>query len=112
YRAMASFLILIRRIFLLMAVPAVMAFPAAAAAPVSSKPNILWITADDMGPHLGCYGFDYADTPNLDAFAARSLRYRKCWSNAPVCAPARTALITGMYPTSLGAEHMRSEVAL
>jgi uncharacterized sulfatase len=76
------------------------------------RPNILWITAEDMGPHLKCYGFDYADTPNLDALAARSLRYRKCWSNAPVCAPARTTLITGMYPPSLGAEHMRSQVRI
>ena len=84
--------------------------PALAAAP--ARPNILWITAEDMGPHLKCYGFDYADTPNLDALAARSLRYRKCWSNAPVCAPARTTLITGMYPPSLGAEHMRSQVRI
>lgn len=77
-----------------------------------ARPNILWITAEDIGPHLKCYGFDYADTPNLDALAARGVRYRKCWSNAPVCAPARTTLITGMYPTSLGAEHMRSEVRI
>lgn len=75
-------------------------------------PNILWITAEDIGPQLKCYGFNYADTPNLDALAARGVRYRKCWSNAPVCAPARTTLITGMYPTSLGAEHMRSEVRI
>ncbi len=76
------------------------------------KPNILWITVEDIGPHLGCYGAKDAVTPNLDAFAARSLRFDVCWSNAPVCAPARTALITGVYPTTLGAEHMRSLVAL
>ncbi len=76
------------------------------------RPNILWITAEDMGPHLKCYGFEYAETPHLDALAAGGLRYRMCWSNAPVCAPARTTLITGMYPPSLGAEHMRSEVRL
>jgi uncharacterized sulfatase len=61
-----------------------------------------------MGPHLGCYGDRYANTPNLDRFAERSLRYVNVWSNAPVCAPARTALISGMYPTSTGSEHMRS----
>ncbi len=76
------------------------------------RPNILWITCEDMGPHLGCYGDRYAQTPNLDRLAARGLRYRVCWSNAPVCAPARTAIITGVYPTSLGAEHMRSEVRM
>ena len=78
----------------------------------ADRPNILWITSEDNGPHLGCYGDEYATTPNLDAFAEKSCRYLHCWSNAPVCAPARTAIITGMYPTSLGAEHMRSMVRL
>src|SRR5439155_3650351 len=58
----------------------------------------------------GCYGDTYATTPNVDALAKRGLLYTHCWSNAPVCAPARTTIITGMYPTSLGAEHMRSMV--
>jgi uncharacterized sulfatase len=75
-------------------------------------PNILWITAEDINPHLGCYGDTYAATPNLDRFAAGALRYRNCWSTAPVCAPARTTIISGVYPTCLGAEHMRSEVAM
>lgn len=78
----------------------------------AEAPNILWITAEDIGPELGCYGDAYAETPNLDALAQRSLRYKMAWSVAPVCAPARTAIITGMYPTSLGAEHMRSRVKL
>jgi arylsulfatase A-like enzyme len=76
------------------------------------RPNFLWITSEDNGPQLGCYGDTYADTPNIDALAAKSQRYLNCWSNAPVCAPARTTIISGMYPTSLGAQHMRSEVAL
>jgi uncharacterized sulfatase len=75
-------------------------------------PSVLWITNEDMGPNLGCYGDQFAMTPNLDALAARSLRYTNASSNAPVCAPARTAIITGMYPNSIGAEHMRSEVRL
>ena len=74
------------------------------------RPNILWISSEDNGPQLGCYGDEYAITPNLDALAARSLRYDKCWSNAPVCAPARTTIITGMYGPSIGSEHMRSLV--
>ena len=78
----------------------------------SERPNILWITSEDNGPHLGCYGDELARTPVLDALAERGLRYRRAWSNAPVCAPARTTIISGMYASSLGAEHMRSEVRL
>lgn len=76
------------------------------------RPNILWITSEDNGPQLGCYGDNYSNTPNIDRLASKSLRYLNCWSNAPVCAPARTTIITGMWPTSLGAQHMRSEVRL
>jgi len=75
-------------------------------------PNILWITTEDMGPHLGCYGDKYAQSPTLEALAARSFRYTNACSNAPVCAPARTTIISGLYPPSTGAEHMRSETRL
>jgi arylsulfatase A-like enzyme len=76
----------------------------------ASKPNILWISAEDHGPHLGCYGDAYATTPNLDAFAKHAYRYTKASSNVPVCAPARTTIISGMYPPSTGSQHMRSRV--
>ncbi|MCA9129712.1 MAG: sulfatase-like hydrolase/transferase [Planctomycetales bacterium] len=76
------------------------------------RPNILWITSEDNGPELGCYGDEFADTPNIDALAAKGLRYNNCWSNAPVCAPARTTIISGIFPTSLGGQHMRSQVRL
>lgn len=79
---------------------------------IGKHPNILWITSEDNGPQLGCYGDEYAKTPNIDALAQRSLRYHRCWSNAPVCAPARTTIISGMYATSLGGHHMRSGVRL
>lgn len=75
-------------------------------------PNILWISSEDNGPHLGCYGDTYADTPNLDALAAKGMKYLHCWSNAPVCAPARTTIISGIFPPALGAEHMRSDTVL
>lgn len=75
-------------------------------------PNILWIVSEDINPQLGCYGDTYADTPNLDRFARGALRYRNCWSSAPVCAPARTTLISGVFPPSTGSEHMRSMVAM
>lgn len=78
----------------------------------TERPNILWITTEDHGLHLGAYGDEFAHTPTIDAFAERSFRYEVAWSDAPVCAPARTAIITGVYPTSLGAEHMRTDVKL
>jgi arylsulfatase A-like enzyme len=77
-----------------------------------SRPNILWITSEDNGPELGCYGDDYATTPNLDAFASTGMMYLNAWSTAPVCAPARTTLISGLYPPSTGAQHMRSMTKL
>ncbi len=77
-----------------------------------ARPNILWITSEDNGPQLGCYGDKFANTPNIDQLAARGMMYTNCWSNAPVCAPARTTIITGVFPTSLSAQHMRSQVAL
>ncbi|MDB4558008.1 sulfatase, partial [bacterium] len=84
----------------------------ATATATGATPNILWITSEDNGPQLGCYGDKYANTPNIDALAERSLRYHRCWSNAPVCAPARTTIISGMHATSLGGHHMRSGVKL
>ncbi len=74
------------------------------------RPNVLWLTSEDHGPHMGCYGDTYATTPNIDKLAARGVIYAHCWSNAPVCAPARTTLISGMFATSTGGEHMRSMV--
>ena len=74
------------------------------------RPNILWITSEDHGPHMGCYGDPCATTPQVDGLAARGMIYRHAWSCAPVCAPARTTLISGLYATSTGAEQMRSMV--
>src|SRR5436190_1243457 len=82
------------------------------AAAAQERPNILWITCEDIGPQLGCFGDSYAETPNLDKLAARGMRYLYAWSNAPVCAPARTTIISGLYPPSTGSEHMRSMTRL
>ncbi|WP_158860933.1 sulfatase-like hydrolase/transferase [Lunatibacter salilacus] len=73
-------------------------------------PNILWISHEDLSPIYGCYGDDYARTPNIDQLATKSTRFNKAYSNAPICAPARSTLITGMYATSLGTQHLRSEI--
>jgi arylsulfatase A-like enzyme len=75
-------------------------------------PNIIWITSEDHGPHLGCYGDKFARTPNIDKLAKKGMIYKMCWSNAPVCAPARTTIISGLYPPSTGSEHMRSMTRL
>ena len=72
------------------------------------RPNILWIVSEDNTILLGSYGDQFATTPNLDQFATESIRYKNAFSTAPVCAPSRNTLITGMYPPSLGTEHMRS----
>ena len=76
------------------------------------RPNILWLSTEDIGPHVGCYGDEVANTPNLDAFAKRGLVFKYAWSNYPVCAPARTTIITGMYACANGAGNMRSEVKI
>ena len=72
------------------------------------RPNVLWITAEDISPDLGCYGDTYARTPNLDRLAQEGVRYTHAFATAPVCSPARSCLITGMYATSLGTQHLRS----
>ncbi len=72
------------------------------------RPNILWITAEDMSPTLGCYGDAYATTPHLDALAKQSVRYLNAFASAPVCSPARSCLITGSLATTLGTHQMRS----
>lgn len=71
-------------------------------------PNILWLTSEDNCPFLGCYGDEFATTPNLDKLASEGFLYTHAYANAPVCAPARNTIITGIYATSGGNEHMRS----
>ncbi len=73
------------------------------------RPNILWIVSEDNSPFLGCYGDTFATTPRLDGLASEGVRYKRVFSAAPVCAPSRSTLITGVFPTSMGTEHMRSE---
>jgi uncharacterized sulfatase len=78
----------------------------------AERPNILWLTSEDHGPHMGCYGDTFADTPVVDALAAKGMLFKHCWSNAPVCAAARTTIIAGMYSPSTGGQHMRSMVPM
>lgn len=73
-----------------------------------ARPNILWISVEDMSPHLGAYGDPVARTPALDRLARESVRYTRAFSTAPVCAPSRAAIITGMHQNAIGAQHMRT----
>jgi N-sulfoglucosamine sulfohydrolase len=77
-----------------------------------ARPNILWLSCEDISAHLGCYGFPNATTPNLDQFAQEGVRYSHAFVTAGVCAPCRSAIITGMYQTSLGTQHMRCNAKL
>lgn len=72
-----------------------------------SRPNILWITSEDISPNLGCFGDTYAVTPNLDRLATQGVRYRNAFAVIGVCAPARSTIITGVYSPSIGTHHMR-----
>ncbi len=72
-------------------------------------PNILWITSEDNSTFLGCYGDEFATTPNLDKLASEGFLYTHAYANAPVCAPARNTIISGIYAISGGNQHMRSK---
>lgn len=87
------------------------ALPGLAAAACSrrdARPNVLWILAEDFSPDLGCYGNDLVRTPNLDRLASEGVLYTNCICTAPVCSAARSALMTGMFQTSIGAHNHRS----
>jgi len=73
----------------------------------TERPNILWITCEDISPYLGSYGFEQARTPNIDLLADEGIRYTRAYANAPVCAVSRSMLLTGMYSSSIGTHNMR-----
>ena len=75
----------------------------------NERPNIVWIVTEDMNPILGCYGDKFAKTPNIDKLAETGVVFQQAYANAPICAPARSCLITGVYPTSMGTPHLRQE---
>jgi arylsulfatase A-like enzyme len=87
-------------------------------AAAEDRPNILWLTAEDMSCRLGCYGDEYAVTPNIDRLCDPiptlyfSVRFTNAFAIAPVCTPARSCLITGVYSSSLGSQHLRGETVL
>tara|TARA_R110002049_G_scaffold4383_8_gene30643 strand:- start:797 stop:2683 length:1887 start_codon:yes stop_codon:yes gene_type:complete len=83
--------------------------PCKGQSPKKLQPNILWITTEDISPNLGCYGDEFARTPFLDQLAKDGVMYTNAIASAPVCAPARSSIATGMHQSSIGAQHMRSK---
>ncbi len=71
-------------------------------------PNIIWISTEDMSPHLGCYGDKVAVTPNIDRLASQGIRFTNVFTTAAISAPCRAGIITGMYQTTIGCMHMRT----
>ncbi len=72
------------------------------------RPNIVWISTEDMSPRLGAYGDALARTPAIDRLARQGIRFTRAFTTAPVCAPSRAAIITGMHQNAIGAQHMRT----
>jgi len=84
------------------------ALPAADAP--TEKHNILWLIAEDMSPHFGCYGDQVIQTPNVDRLASNGVLFERAFVTGSICSPSRSALITGMYQTSIGAQNHRSGI--
>ncbi len=76
--------------------------------PADERPNIVWIIPDDMSANFSCYGETAIQTPNVDKLAAAGVKFTNAYVTAPVCSTCRSAFITGMYQTSIGAHHHRS----
>lgn len=74
------------------------------------RPNVVMILTEDIGPMLSCFGDSTVATPHLDQLAKEGVRFTRVYSTSGVCAPSRSALITGMYPASVGSNHMRTRI--
>jgi len=74
----------------------------AAPAHATAKPNIILITADDLGLQLSCYGDPFIKTPNIDALAASGVRFATAYVPQASCSPSRSGLLTGLYPHTNG----------
>ncbi len=72
-------------------------------------PNILWVYVEDTNPWMSCYGDEVLETPNIDRLADKGVLFERAYMTSAVCSPTRSANITGMYQTSIGAhEHYSS----
>ena len=74
----------------------------------AEKPNIIWVVIEDMSAHFSSYAETTIQTPHIDRLAANGVKFTNAYVTAPVCSTCRSALVTGMYQTSIGAHHHRS----
>lgn len=75
----------------------------------SNPPNILWIVVEDASSHISCYGETAIETPTIDMLASEGIRFENAFVTCPVCSPSRSAMVTGMYQTTIGAHNHRSQ---
>src|SRR5687767_4709176 len=85
-----------------------LAAPITCASAADQRPNILWFIVDDMSANFSCYGEKTIQTPNIDRLAREGTKFNHAFTTAPVCSPCRSAFITGMYQTTIGAHQHRS----
>lgn len=71
----------------------------------AERPNIVWLIAEDLSPDFGCYGNSLVKTPNINKLSERGIIFENAFASCPVCSPSRSAFITGMYQTSIGADY-------
>ena len=74
----------------------------------NNPPNIVWIVGENLNLDLGIYGESLVATPHLDSLGKNGMVYTHVFSTSPVCAPSRSAFMTGMYQTTTGTHNMRS----
>jgi len=87
-----------RRLFSLLLLPVVSLLPWKTAAAEPSRPNVLFISVDDMNNDLGCYGHPLVKSPNIDRLAKAGTRFDRAYCQFPLCSPSRTSLMTGLRP--------------
>ncbi len=73
-----------------------------------SRPNIIWVVVEDASPHIGCYGETVIKTPYLNQMAADGVKFENAFVTCPVCSPSRSAMVSGMFQTTLGSHNHRS----
>jgi arylsulfatase A-like enzyme len=73
--------------------------------------NIVWIVVEDASPHVGCYGETLIKTPHVDRMAREGIRCSNAFVTAPVCSSSRSAMVSGMYQTTLGVHNHRSQTS-
>jgi len=91
---------------------AMFSLPIAVESAELARPNMVWISCEDISPHIHCFGDENAITPNIDKLATEGVRYTNTYTTAGVCAPCRSAIITGVYQSTLGTHHMRCKAKL